>query len=197
MSITNMLGKPLKHYAVDKDGRTRYFILALENETNPNECSVIEMDKMDSELRAELKDIIDSDDCQREVDIWRLLDTKFFMNYPKQTILSALRALKVIKTMSSDDVMVLLPNNTQQSAREVMSGIREYREKQRQKRLGYISETQSEVQTKDQPQKNEELEKVKEDVSKLTENMQQLNSSLEQLTSLIISMKEEKKSSKK
>ena len=84
MSITNMLGKPLKHYAVNKDGRTRYFILALENETNPDECSVIEMDKLDPELRSELKDIVDSDDCQREVDIWRLLDTKFFMNYPKQ-----------------------------------------------------------------------------------------------------------------
>ena len=193
MSITNMLGKPLKHYAVNKDGRTRYFILALENETNPDECSVIEMDKLDPELRSELKDIVDSDDCQREVDIWRLLDTKFFMNYPKQTILSVLRALKVIKVLNSDDVMVLLPNDTQMTAKEVMAGIREYREKQKQKRLGYISETHEQSVSK---ANNDDVEKVKSDIATLTESIKNINDTLATLTTIISEMKDEKKSKK-
>lgn len=193
MTITNMLGKPLKHYAIDKDGKTRYFILTLENETNPNECSVIEMDKLDSELRSELREIIDSDDCQREVDTWRLLDTKFFMNYPKQTILSVLRALKVIKVLSTEDVMIMLPNDVQKSAKEVMENIREYREKQKQKRLGYVSETQT------QPvfEKTNEIENIKKDVLSLSEQISSTNEVLATLVNMVKELKEDKKPSKK
>lgn len=193
MTITNMLGKPLKHYAIDKDGKTRYFILTLENETNPNECSVIEMDKLDSELRSELREIIDSDDCQREVDTWRLLDTKFFMNYPKQTILSVLRALRVIKVLSTEDVMIMLPNDVQKSAKEVMENIREYREKQKQKRLGYVSETQT------QPvfEKTNEIENIKKDVLSLSEQISSTNEVLATLVNMVKELKEDKKPSKK
>ena len=193
MGITNMMGKPLKHYAVDKNTRARYFILALENETDPETCSVIEMDKMESELRAELKEIVDSDDCQREVDIWRLLDTKFFMNYPKQTILSVLRALKVIKNVSTEEVLVILPNDTQMTAKEVMSGIREYREKQKQKRLGYISDTENNLQPK---LDNKELESVKEEVNNLKEVVSNMATVVSSLKDLISEMKPTKSTKK-
>lgn len=194
MSVTNMLGKPLKHYAVDKDGRTRYFMLAMENETDPTTCSVIEMDKMDSELRAELKEIVDSDDCQREVDIWRLLDTKFFMSYPKQTILSVLRALKVIKVMNTEDVLILLPNDVQMSAKKVMEGIREYREKEKQKRMGFISDADT-MKQQDNLNKSE-IDKVKQDIVKIEENMSTINKTLESLVSMISEMKQTKTSKK-
>lgn len=194
MGITNMMGKPLKHYAVDKNTRARYFILALENETNPETCSVIEMDKMESELRAELKEIVDSDDCQREVDIWRLLDTKFFMNYPKQTILSVLRALKVIKVLSTEEVLVILPNDTQMTAKEVMTGIREYREKQKQKRLGYISDTEHNFQPK--PEDNKDLESVKEEVNNLKEVVSNMATVVSSLKDLISEMKPAKSTKK-
>ena len=194
MGITNMMGKPLKHYAVDKNTRARYFILALENETDPETCSVIEMDKMESELRAELKEIVDSDDCQREVDIWRLLDTKFFMNYPKQTILSVLRALKVIKVLNTEEVLVILPNDTQMTAKEVMTGIREYREKQKQKRLGYIADTEHSFQPK--PEDNKEFETVKEEVNNLKEVVSNMASVVSSLKDLISEMKPAKSTKK-
>lgn len=190
MSVTNMLGKPLKHYAVDKDGRTRYFMLAIENETDSNTCSVIEMDKMDSELRAELTEIINSDECQREVDVWRILDTKFFMNYPKQTILSVLRALKVIKVLPTEDVYILLPNDARSTAKEVMKCIREYREKEKQKKIGII--TDNPLDRNDMVDSTE-LNKVKEDVKRIDSSLDNINKTLESLVELVSEMKKPSK----
>jgi hypothetical protein len=176
MSITNMIGKPLKHYAIHRTTNERYIMLALENETDPTTCSVIDMDKLDADLRSELREIIDSDACQREIDTWRFLDTKFFMNYPKQTILSVLRALRVIKTPKSDDVHILLPGDVRKTPKEVMESIRLYRKKEIERKTGIISEesgsSKSHVET-------EEVNKLKSDVETLALELSNVKETLE------------------
>lgn len=175
MSITNMLGKPLKHYATNKTTGERYIMLALENETDPNTCSVIEMDKLDSDMRSELREIIDSDACQREIDTWRFLDTKFFMNYPKQTILSVLRALRVIKTPKSEDVLIQLPGDIQQTPAEVMDAIRTYRKKQTEQKSGIITDS------KINSSKDETSTNALNDIELLKTNMNEVNYELKQI----------------
>lgn len=198
MPLTNIMGKPLKHYAIDKNTNERYIILALENETDKNTCSVIEMDKIDSDLRSELTETINSDEMQREIDTWKLLDVKFFMNYPKQTMLAVLKALHVIKVLSTEDVMVILPGDSQKSAKEVMEDIRMYRKKVNDSKLGIV--TSNDVNTIS----NRELEEINnkinsnsndikilfDELSNIKVRVEELNSKFNQITSL-------KKSSKK
>lgn len=198
MPLTNIMGKPLKHYAIDKNTNERYIILALENETDKNTCSVIEMDKIDSDLRSELTETINSDEMQREIDTWKLLDVKFFMNYPKQTMLAVLKALHVIKVLSTEDVMVILPGDAQKSAKEVMEDIRMYRKKVNDSKLGIV--TSNDVNTIS----NRELEEINnkinshstgikllsDEVSTIKVRVEELNNKLNQIVSL-------KKSSKK
>lgn len=185
MTMNSIMGKPLKHYAVDKNTRARYFMLALENDTDKNTCSVVDMDAMSSEMRAELTETINSDECQRVIDPWKVLDTKFFMNYPKQTMLKVLQALRLIKVLPSDDVLIQLPNEQTQTPKEVMNAIREYNKQQLEKHQPQQIIVNQEL--------NEETRKLEEknaeDIKELKEKVDVLTSSISELVSALKSKK--------
>lgn len=182
MTMTSIMGKPLKHYATDKLTNQRYFMLALENDTDKNTCSVIDMDAMPSELRAELTEIINSDECQRVIDPWKVLDTKFFMDYPKQTILAVLRAKRWIKVVDSDNVLIQLPEDKTMTPKEVAAGIKEYRQQKSKTRdvAEGVKEAASEVvKFEEQERKNaEDIADLKEQVSSLAKSVGDLVSAL-------------------
>lgn len=182
MTMTSIMGKPLKHYATDKLTNQRYFMLALENDTDRNTCSVIDMDAMPSELRAELTEIINSDECQRVVDPYKVLDTKFFMDYPRQTILAVLRAKHYIKVVDSDNVLIQLPEDKTMTPKEVAEQIREYERHQNKTKVvaSEIKEAASEVA------KFEEIErKNSSDIAALKEQVSSLKDSVEALVSAL------------
>ena len=175
MTMTSIMGKPLKHYAVDNVTHQRYFVLALENDTNKDTCSVVDMDAMPSELRAELTEIINSDECQRAIDPWKILDTKFFMDYPKQTVLAVLRGKRWIKVVDSDNVLIQLPNDQTMTAKEVASSIKEYRQHKADSRA-----TASDItKAADEVAKVEEVErKNSKDIAELREEVKSLTESV-------------------
>lgn len=180
MTINNIMGKPLKHYATDKNTNARYVMLALENETDANTCSVVDIDTLDSDMRAELTAMIDSDECQRVIDTWRVLDKKFFMSYPKQTVLGVLRAMRKIKVVDSDNVLVQLPNDNVQTPKEIMNGIREYKAHKSPQFNPNLDEKILEIDKKHD--ETAELEnKNAEDIKELKEQINTLTSSIGEL----------------
>lgn len=180
MTINNIMGKPLKHYATDRNTNARYVMLALENETDANTCSVVDIDTLDSDMRAELTAMIDSDECQRVIDTWRVLDKKFFMSYPKQTVLGVLRAMRKIKVIDSDNVLVQLPNDNVQTPKEIMNGIREYKSHKSPQFNTNLDEKISEIDKKHD--ETAALEnKNAEDIRELKEQINTLTSSIGEL----------------
>ena len=63
VGITDENGKLLKHYAQDTVTRKRYILIALENQTDPNTCSVVDMDALEQNVRAELVALVNSPEC--------------------------------------------------------------------------------------------------------------------------------------
>lgn len=192
MTINNIMGKPLKHYATDKNTSARYVMLALENDTDKNTCSVVDIDTLDSDMRAELTAIIDSDECQRVVDTWKVLDTKFFMNYPKQTVLAVLRAMRKIKVVDSDQVLVQLPNDVTQTPKEIANAIREYNKTKTPMPQQSLTEfmTNQTIDEKVKELENKNAEEIKE----LKEQVSSISSSIAEMLSL---MKSQNNKSKK
>jgi len=178
MTMTSIMGKPLKHYATDKVTNQRYFMLALENDTNKDECSVVDMDAMPSELRAELTEIINSDECQRVIDPWKVLDTKFFMDYPRQTILAVLRAKHYIKVVDSDNVLIQLPDDKTMTPKEVAAQIREYQKHQSNTKVvaSEIKEAASEVAKFEEIERknSSDIAELKDQVSSLAQSVAEL-----------------------
>lgn len=175
MTINNIMGKPLKHYATDKNTHARYVMLALENDTDKNTCSVVDIDTLDSDMRSELTAIIDSDECQRVIDTWKVLDKKFFMNYPKQTVLAVLRALRKIKVIDSDQVLIHLPNDVTQTPKEVMNAIREYNGSKSKNVTQTLLDESTISDVKEVENKNsEEIKELKEQVSTLSSSVMEL-----------------------
>ena len=175
MTMNSIMGKPLKHYATDKTTHARYFMLALENDTDKNTCSVVDMDAMDTELRAELTETINSDECQRVIDPWKVLDTKFFMNYPKQTMLRVLQAMRLIKVVDSDNVLIQLPNNQTQTVKEVVAAIKEYNEKNIQKTKEVAIANDKVEETIKMEEKNaSDIKELREEVASLASSVSAL-----------------------
>lgn len=177
MTMNSIMGKPLKHYATDEVTNARYVMLALENDTDKNTCSVVDIDTLDPDMRAELCSIIDSDECQRVIDPWKVLDRRFFMNYPKQTVLAVLRAMRKIKVVNSDQVLIQLPNDATQTAKEVADAIREYnRSKKPQTTLAeFMEEATHNEEVKQAENKNaEDIKELKEQVSTLSSSIAEL-----------------------
>lgn len=127
MTITNpTTGKPMKHYAQDEITKDRYIIIALQNDTNPDECSVVKYDALDANMRAELLSAVNSDEFQKVPEIWKLLDKKYFYDYPKQTMLTVLRALKQIKVVKQNQVRIELPGDITMTPKEIIDSINAY-----------------------------------------------------------------------
>lgn len=189
--MSDITGKPLKHYAVDKNTNARYFMLAYENDTNKNECSVLNMDRLSSELRAELTEIINSDECQHEIHPYVVLDRKFFYEYPKQTILQVLRTLRLIEVKDSENVLVQMPYDNQWTPKQIMEAIN-----------GTIEQKNKTLRGKDAiiQAKNTELEAVKSVESKnadeIVELKQELSILKDNISELLNIVKESKKSKK-
>ena len=126
MPLNDLTGKPLKHYAQDEVSKERYVVIALQNDTNPDTCSVVAYDSLDSDLRSELIAVVNSDECQRVPEIWKILDKKFFYSYPKQTMLQVLRALRQIKVVDESRVKIELPGDTTMTPKEIIEAINKY-----------------------------------------------------------------------
>ena len=175
MTMNSIMGKPLKHYATDKNTHARYFMLALENDTDKNTCSVVDMDAMNTEMRAELTETINSDECQRVIDPWKVLDTKFFMDYPKQTMLAVLRAMRLIKVVDSDNVLIQLPGDQVQTPKQVMEGIREYNAKRKNSAAQVSMVTENVEETKKLEEQNaQDIKDLKAEVSSLASSVSAL-----------------------
>jgi hypothetical protein len=119
--------KPMRHFAQDEITKERYIVIALQNDTDPNTCSVINMDALDGNLRAELQAAVFSEEFQRVPEIWSLLDRKFFLDYPNDTMLKVLKALHQIKVVDQERVIVELPNDETMNAKQVVEAINKYR----------------------------------------------------------------------
>ena len=180
MTINNIMGKPLKHYATDKNTNARYVVLALENDTDKDTCSVVDIDTLDPDMRSELTAIIDSDECQRVIDTWKVLDRKFFMSYPKQTVLAVLRAMRKIKVLDSEQVLVQLPNDVVQTPKEIANAIREYNMSRKAPTMpqpmddfgghGEVAEKVMEAENKNA----EDIKELKEQVSNISSSIAEL-----------------------
>lgn len=133
MPINDLTGKPLKHYAQDEVTKDRYIVIALQNDTNPDTCSVVAYDMLDSDLRSELINLVNSDECQRVPEIWKILDKKFFYSYPKSTMLQVLRALRQIRVVEENRVKIELPGDITMTPKEIVNAINEYEEKKKAK----------------------------------------------------------------
>jgi hypothetical protein len=119
--------KPMRHFAQDEVTKERYIVIALQNDIDPNTCSVINMDSLDGNLRAELQAAVFSEEFQRVPEIWSLLDRKFFLDYPNDTMLKVLTALHQIKVVDQERVIIELPNDATMNAKQVIESLNEYR----------------------------------------------------------------------
>lgn len=126
MPLNDLTGKPLKHYAQDEVSKERYVVIALQNDTDPDTCSVIAYDYLDADLRSELISVVNSDECQRIPEIWKVLDKKFFYSYPKQTMLQVLRALRQIKVVEENRVKIELPGDMTMTPKEIVEAMQKY-----------------------------------------------------------------------
>ena len=119
-------GKPLRHYAQDLVTRARYIIISLQNDTDKDTCSVVDIDALDSDTRAELVNLVNSEECQHQPEIWKVLDRKYFMNYPKQTMLKVLRGLKQIRIVKSAQVAIQCPDDVVRTPKDIIEGLNVY-----------------------------------------------------------------------
>lgn len=168
----NIMGKPMKHYGVDKNTHARYFILALESDQDKDLTTVVDMDSLDSDMRAELDEFIKSDECQRTQNPWKLMESKFFLTNGTYSMMDVLRKLRKVRMVSNEEVLVLLPDNKTMSAKDVLAGIREYNEKRKEnvKNIGASTELQLETS---------------KSIDDLTERVNKMESSIEQILSLL------------
>lgn len=126
MPTNDLTGKPLKHYGQDDVTKERYVVIALQNETDPNTCSVIPYDKLDTDMRSELLAVVNSDECQRLPEIWKVLDRKFFYSYPNQTMLKVLGALRKILKVDQNRVKIEISPDMTMTPKEIVDAIHVY-----------------------------------------------------------------------
>nr|DAV04698.1 MAG TPA: hypothetical protein [Caudoviricetes sp.] len=187
MTITNPdTGKPLKHYAQDEITKDRYIIIALQNETNPDECSVVKYDALDANMRAELLNAVNSDEFQKVPEIWKLLDKKYFYDYPKQTMLAVLRGLKQIKVVKQNQVRIELPGDITMTPKEIVNAIKQY-ESEKGKVLTKFRDTET---PKVEEAKLAQMSDIEKRVDNLETKFDTLNNSI---TDLITAIKQQAK----
>lgn len=185
VGVVDVDNRVLKHYAQDTITHRRYIVIALENETDPNTCSVIDMDALEPDIRSELVALVNSYECQSQIDIWRILDKKFFMDYPKGSMLKVLQAMKQIKVLPCEQVAVRVPSDQMMTAKDVANAIREYKGQgatkpvkvDAQPRVETNAETVAQVEPV-KPVVTEEMTEVKEGLKEINANLNALAQSL-------------------
>lgn len=184
MPVNELTGKQLKHYAQDEQTKERYVVIALQNDTDPNTCSVIPYDRLDSDLRSELLSVVNSDECQRVPEIWKILDTKFFYSYPKQTMLQVLRALRQIKIVNSDQVRVEITPDQTMTPKEIVDAINLYN-KQKESHTKFSPEATAREAVIENSVQNEEIETLKSRMNNMEAQISNLSSNISELISAI------------
>lgn len=193
MTVRNLAGKPLKHWAQDKKTNERYVMISYENETDKNTCSVVNIDDLDTNIRAELTSFINSDECQRVAEVWKVLDRKFFMDYPKQTALHILRAMRKIKVVDSENVAVMMYNGGTNTPIEVMKGIREYNAKKQQQTKGFSPIEESAPTLVSEPQPVPVSEPVPDKMDEINKKLDALTGAIASLVTALTPKETEKK----
>lgn len=187
VGITDENGKVLKHYAQDTISRKRYVVIALENQTDPNTCSVVDIDALEPSIRAELVALVNSSECQREKEIWQVLDRKYFLDYPQGTMLKVLKAMKQILVVNSDQVAIQLPGEQTMTPKQVSEAIKEFERKRSGNTVA--SSFNPEAQEKPVVQTVVKEEPSKE-VSELREGIESLNTKMDSLVNVLSSLAE-------
>jgi len=180
VGVTDVNGKLLKHYAQDFINHKRYIIIALQNETDPNTCSVVDIDDLEPNIRAELVALVNSTECQMLKETYPILDKKFFLDYPNATMLKVLKAMHKILVVKSDQVAIQLPGEQTITPNELVKAIREYESKRNisaQQTFNPNSEENVNL-----TKKSDEIESMKNDIKSLNEQVSSLVSSLSALT---------------
>lgn len=196
VGITDINGKVLKHYAQDTVNRKRYVVIALENENDPETCSVIDIDDVDANIRAELVSLVNSSECQTVEEIWQVLDRKYFLDYPQATMLRILQAMRKILVVPSAQVAIQLPGDQTMTPKEVANAIKLYKS---QKGIKYqtfnpSAEVSKDVlETKKVETKYEDVKELETKFESLETKVDALVASLSALTSALSQDKTSKK----
>ena len=192
VGITDENGKLLKHYAQDTVTRKRYILIALENQTDPNTCSVVDMDALEQNVRAELVALVNSSECQMKEEIWQVLDKKYFLDYPQATMLKVLKAMHQIQVVDSKQVAVSLPGEQIMTPKELANAIREYKKsKGGSVQQSFVPDDRKEVLIEKVGEKepNKDIEEVKESIKSLSNTV----ASLADIVAKLASTEETKK----
>lgn len=180
--ITDVTGKILKHYAQDIVTNQRYIIVSLQNDTDPDSCSVIDIDALDADTRSELINIVNSDECQRVPEIWKILDRKYFMNYPKATVLNVLKLMKQIKVVKSAQVMVELPGDQRMTPKQIVDCINKYEESKNGNTKFHADNTETTSALVSVENKNaSDIAEVKSEIANINTQISSLTSSISDL----------------
>ena len=187
-------GKPLRHYAQELVTRARYIIISLQNDTDKDTCSVVDIDALDSDTRAELVNLVNSEECQHQPEIWKVLDRKYFMNYPKQTMLKVLRGLKQIRIVKSAQVAIQCPDDVVRTPKDIIEGLNVYyATKANQGKIGMSNPYMPTemMQTApvqalptaidNQPANDSEIKEIKEEMTQIKETVGALTTSISEL----------------
>lgn len=187
-------GKPLRHYAQDLVTRARYIIISLQNDTDKDTCSVVDIDALDSDTRAELVNLVNSEECQHQPEIWKVLDRKYFMNYPKQTMLKVLRGLKQIRIVKSAQVAIQCPDDVVRTPKDIIEDLNVYyATKANQGKIGMSNPYMPTemMQTApvqalptaidNQPVNDSEIKEIKEEMTQIKETVGALTTSISEL----------------
>lgn len=187
MPVNDLTGKPLKHYGQDEVSKERYIVIALQNDTNPDTCSVIPYDRLDSDLRSELLAVVNSDECQRVPEIWKILDKKFFYSYPKQTMLQVLRALRQIQVVDESRVRIEITPDMTMTPKEIVNAINVYEAEKNQKTAQKFHVADDGVKTPivESVQNNEEIESMKTRITNMETQINTLSSNISDLISAL------------
>ena len=178
--LNSLSGKPLKHYAQDTITRQRYVLIALQNDTDPDTCSVVDIDALDADTRAELLNLVNSDECQRQPEIWKILDKKYFMSYPKATMLNVLQRMKQIKVVKSNQVAVQIVGDQTMTPKQIVDSINEYKSKTTTQGVSKFSMNEQAVV--DVENKNAtEIAEVKNEIASINTQIGALTSSIADL----------------
>lgn len=183
--LNNLTGKPLKHYAQDEISGDRYVLIALQNDTDPDTCSVVAYDKLDADLRSELLNVVNSDECQRVPEIWKILDRKFFMSYPKQTMLSVLRALKQIRVVEENRVKVELPGDMTMTPKEIVNAINQYEAEKNNKEVTKFHISEDGIKTPINAVQDAKINSMESRIDNLENKINSLNSSISDLVAAL------------
>lgn len=194
--LTDINGKILKHYAQDTVNFKRYIIIALENQTDPNTCSVVDIDDLEANIRSELVALVNSQEAQVLEEIWQLLDRKYFLDYPQATMLKILKAMHKILVVDSKQVAVQVPGDKMMTPKDVADAIKMYKAQKNGTTApqAFNPEEKKEVLIEKVGEKetNKEVEELKGEMKALNNKVDSLVDVLSKLTATL-SEKDDKK----